>query len=240
MLYSRDEHVRLLHAWRHRRGFLAGSRDASLSVWDDTVNSLQQQKFYVLVRPFGGLSIPVDSGVLNLTLILPEEPSLDHAFEELANWIVHALSDYGKVKIGEVVGSYCPGRFDLSLDGIKIAGIAQRRAKGVVAVSAFINLFPSDYSRIKLVETIYLAEKKLLISPPAWMPEINIQSVSDLLTITEDQRWANPHHFISLLNAFHPLNESDIPMSVMIANHLMEATHRLKIQRNLKEWNPLY
>ncbi len=124
MLYSRNKSVRLLHAWRHPRGFLAGSRDASLSVWNDTVKRLQQQKFYVLVRPFGGLSIPIDLGVLNLTLILPEEPSLDDAFEELANWITDSLTPFGHVKIGEVLGSYCPGRYDLSLDGSKIAGIA--------------------------------------------------------------------------------------------------------------------
>ncbi len=239
MLYSRDHHLRLLHAWRHPRGFLAGSRDASLSVWNDTVTRLQQQKFYVLVRPFGGLSIPVDLGVLNLTLILPEEPSLDDAFEELANWLAHSLTPFGHVTIGEVSGSYCPGRYDLSLKGSKIAGIAQRRAKGVVAVSAFINLFPSDYSRSGLVEAMYHAENvRYSSSFPSWIPQIHPSSMGDLLTITDDERWIDPHFLLSLLHAVHPLHDTGVSLNEMLSPHMDEATSRLKLKRNLNEWTP--
>ncbi len=238
MLYSRENHVRLFHAWRHERGFLAGSRDASLAVWDNMVLSLRNDGFYVLVRPFGGLAIPVDFGVLNVTLIIPGEPSLDEAFDQLAQWLIQSLAAYGKVIIGEVAGSYCPGRYDLSLHGEKIAGLAQRRAKGVVAVSAFINLYPATYARAKLVQDLYLREQQFLTTQHSWLPNIHTSTISDLVTICHDQQLYDPHYLLSLLHSVHPLHDDGVNTEQMILRHYEEATHRLQTQRNLKEWIP--
>ena len=239
MLYSRDHQVRLFHAWRHERGFLAGSRDASLAAWDNTVLALRKDGFYVLVRPFGGLAIPVDFGVLNVTLIIPGEPSLDEAFDQLAQWLIQSLAVYGKVIIGEVAGSYCPGRYDLSLNGEKIAGLAQRRAKGVVAVSAFINLYPATYARAKLVQDLYLSEQQSGHTQLSWLPHIHTSTVSDLVSICHDKQLYDPHYFLSLLHSVHPLHDDGVDSEQMILRHCDEAIHRLQIQRNLKEWVPL-
>lgn len=38
----------------------------------------------------------------------------------------------------EIVGSYCPGSYDLSINGQKFAGISQRRIRNGVAVQIYL------------------------------------------------------------------------------------------------------
>ena len=238
MLHCRDHSRRLLHAWRHERGVLAGSRDAALVSWPRSVDGLCKSGFRVLVRPFGGLAIPVDFGVLNLTLVLPGEPALDEAFNELAHWLADALTGYGHVNIGKVENSYCPGRFDLAIGGQKISGLAQRRIKGAVAVSAFVNLFPADYSRAALVRSLYEAEGVNATHRYPWLPSVHPDTVSDLFSLSQDTHFYSPHHFLTLLDSVHPLCQIGVDLEEIIAPHREEASHRLKTLRNMSEWAP--
>ncbi len=231
MLYSRATSIRLLHAWRHERGLLAGARDAALASWPQTVEGLCGQGFSVLVRPFGGSAVPIDHGVLNVTLIMPEEPPLDAAFRELAEWLVAALVDYGRVDIGEVAAGYCPGRYDLALGGKKISGIAQRRLRGVVAVSAFVNLYPVEYSRTALVKSMYAAES-------AQTPAIDLSVVSDLVTLTNDERFYDPYYFLSRMTSVRHVTPTSFAVWQLIAQYRAEAQRRLTVQRRTREWLP--
>lgn len=49
--------------------------------------------------------------------------------------IQEMLKDYDvTIEAKEIVGSYCPGSYDLSIRDQKFAGISQRRIRGGVAV----------------------------------------------------------------------------------------------------------
>src|SRR5690625_1257485 len=55
----------------------------------------------------------------------------------------------------EIVGSYCPGDYDLSIDGKKFAGISQRRVRNGVAVQMYIDIAGSSYERASIVKQFY-------------------------------------------------------------------------------------
>jgi octanoyl-[GcvH]:protein N-octanoyltransferase len=60
-------------------------------------------------------------------------------FERMAALIRAVLGTTGqRVQTGEVEGAYCPGSYDLSIDGLKFCGIAQRRLSRAVIVQAFV------------------------------------------------------------------------------------------------------
>ncbi|MFW1677732.1 lipoate--protein ligase family protein [Pontibacter sp. JAM-7] len=85
----------------------------------------------VVVRDSGGSAVPHHPGILNLSLILPQllQPrfDLDTLYLALCEPIILALQSYGiKATYGDTPGSYCDGRFNLNVDGLKITGTAQR------------------------------------------------------------------------------------------------------------------
>lgn len=140
MLWARDQKTAVLHFWRHQKAVLLGARDATLLRAKEAAESLCAEGYAVTVRAFGGLAVAIDDGVLNVTLMLPGTPPLDAAFHHLSTLLQEGLSAFAPLVVAEVPGSYCPGRFDLSVAGQKIIGIAQRRVGGIVAVSAFVNV----------------------------------------------------------------------------------------------------
>lgn len=78
--------------------------------------------------------MPQFPGMLNLALAYrlgAEQPwSLDAGYRHLAQLLTGALARLDlQAEIGEVTDAFCPGRYDLSLMGRKIAGLAQRRRR---------------------------------------------------------------------------------------------------------------
>jgi octanoyl-[GcvH]:protein N-octanoyltransferase len=56
---------------------------------------------------------------------------------------------------GEVVGSYCPGEYDISVKGRKICGISQRRQTKSFIVNAFVAVEGHAIRRGELVRSFY-------------------------------------------------------------------------------------
>ena len=61
----------LIHIWRHRKACILGLRDRRLPRAREAMDWLEQQGYAVAVRNSGGAAVPLDEGVLNLSLILP-------------------------------------------------------------------------------------------------------------------------------------------------------------------------
>ncbi len=154
-LFCRELGHPVFRVWAHERCLLLGARDASLPQAARAALEATKRGLPVAVRPFGGLAIPLDAGVANVTLMLPGAWSLDEAFTVLCDWLLLACEPYGPVSAGEVAGAYCPGRYDLSIAGVKFAGVAQRRIAAVTAVSAFVNVVENGLDREGVVEDFY-------------------------------------------------------------------------------------
>lgn len=149
----------LIHIWRHERAFILGLRDRKLAYAQDAMKWLKRQGYTVVVRHSGGAAVPLDRGVINLSILLPKVQAFMDFKEDfkmmaaLLRTSLRALTD--DVQSGEIIGAYCPGEYDLSIQGKKFCGIAQRRQTNAVIVQAFIVIEGSGAARAKLVQDFY-------------------------------------------------------------------------------------
>lgn len=134
----------LVHLWRHERAVVLGSRDAKLPNAAKAIRELQTKGIETAVRQSGGAAVPLGPGVINLSLIMPAgaiDLNPEPYFVCMVELIRAALGEAGaRMHSGEVAGAYCPGSYDLAIDGLKFCGIAQRRLTRAVAVQAFVNM----------------------------------------------------------------------------------------------------
>lgn len=157
-LQARASRRSFLHVWQHAGALMLGPRDGRLPRARDAVRVLACRGVSSAVRPFGGGAVPLDPGVVCLTWIIPGEIGLSQAFEAYAAWLVRACPRVPGIpapRTGEIPDAYCPGRYDLSIAGVKFAGLAQRRLAGVVSVSAFVNVGEPSQERENLVREFY-------------------------------------------------------------------------------------
>lgn len=152
-----------LHLWSHSGGVAIGLRDSKLPYAGQAMDILEQQGIRTAVRHSGGAAVPLDSGIVNVSLVLPKGPGkLDFHddFKLLASLITEAVARShpqaaAQIKAGEIVGSYCPGDFDLAIGGRKFCGIAQRRQNNAYFVHAFVIVSGSGEARGELIRNFY-------------------------------------------------------------------------------------
>lgn len=150
----------ICHLWRHPAAFIMGLRDSRLPQAAEAERWLQGQGMSTAVRHSGGAAVPLDLGVVNVSLILPKADLSDRHFhddfERMYKLIQLALQAQGeRVAKGEIAGAFCPGDYDLSIDGLKFCGIAQRRQTKAFIVQAFVIAAGSGQARAQLVRDFY-------------------------------------------------------------------------------------
>ncbi|MET3288596.1 UNVERIFIED_CONTAM: octanoyl-[GcvH]:protein N-octanoyltransferase [Brevibacillus sp. OAP136] len=144
----------LIHLWVCERALFLGRRDAKLPHLDRVLHTFGKAGYRALLRSSGGACVPLDSGVLNLAIHLPGTSlAIDDFFQLAARLLNAGLQRYGEIAIGEVVGSYCVGDYDFSLNGRKIGGMAQRRTRHGSILQLCINAEPDN--RGQLMELFY-------------------------------------------------------------------------------------
>lgn len=88
-----------------------------------------------------------------------------------------------KIEAREIIGSYCPGTYDLSIDGKKFAGISQRRVRGGVAVQIYLCIKGSGSERAALIKHFYeiaVNESETKFTYPVIIPN-TMASLNELL-----------------------------------------------------------
>jgi octanoyl-[GcvH]:protein N-octanoyltransferase len=155
---SRDE-TSYVHMWVHKPSIVLGSSDTKLSKVQDGIDRYRKLGYDICVRPSGGAAVVLDEGVLNVSFILPINESANHfnyGYDLMVQFIRHVLDPFQvKLDTGEIMGSYCPGAYDVSVGGQKFCGIAQRRRTSGYAVQAFIMLSGSGKERSQLIKQFY-------------------------------------------------------------------------------------
>ncbi|WP_019913788.1 lipoate--protein ligase family protein [Paenibacillus sp. HW567] len=152
-----------VHLWSHPGGVALGLRDSRLPRAGEAMAELERQGFRTAVRHSGGAAVPLDAGVVNVSLLLPKPAGkLDFHddFRLLASLITEAVAvshpqAASQIRAGEVAGSYCPGDFDLAIGGRKFCGIAQRRQSNAYFVHAFVIVSGSGRERGELIRGFY-------------------------------------------------------------------------------------
>lgn len=144
--------------WAHPDTIVLGIPDARLPFIEQGITMLHDQGFDVVVRNSGGLAVALDSGVLNLSLMLPDVKhiSIYECYEAMVRLIQFMLRDKTqRIEAYEIVGSYCPGDYDLSIDDRKFAGISQRRIKNGAAVQIYLDVNGDSQHRAALIRDFY-------------------------------------------------------------------------------------
>ncbi|WP_270180433.1 lipoate--protein ligase family protein [Alkalihalobacillus sp. CinArs1] len=176
----------VMRSWVHHDTVVLGIQDTRLPYIERGIAYLKQQGYKVIVRNSGGLAVVLDSGVLNLSLVFAEKEQqvgIDKGYESMVDFVQEILSPYGvNVEDREIVGSYCPGRYDLSIGGQKFAGISQRRLRGGVAVQVYLCVDGSGSERAALIKEFYersLGGEETKFTYPRIVPE-TMASLSEL------------------------------------------------------------
>lgn len=151
---SRPSAQPMVHLWISDKALFLGRRDAKLPRLFDALHTFGQAGYRAVLRSSGGACVPLDTGVLNLAILLPDTRiSIDQFFRLASGLLVTGLREYGSIVIGEVKGSYCAGDYDFAINGRKIGGMAQRRTKNGSILQLCINVEPSQ--RGPLMELFY-------------------------------------------------------------------------------------
>lgn len=224
-------------AWVHDKTVVLGIQDTKLPHLTDALSYLTEQGYHYIVRNSGGLAVVLDEGVLNLSLIFPDtEKGIDinRGYDAMLHLIEEMFHDENvKIEAREIVGSYCPGSYDLSVNGKKFAGISQRRLRHGVAVQIYLCVNGSGSERAELIRNFYALGKKETETKFAY-PSIDttvMASLSELfnkeLTIQDVMlRFLQVLHKNSEKIYAGTLTEEELP--------LFEAYHQRVVERNEK------
>lgn len=149
----------LLHFWTLEDTVILGLKDQRLPHLSTALASLTHRGFHYFMRNSGGLAVVSDDGILNLSIFYPwhledHELTIDEAYQRMVDLIQAAFPSL-EIATGEITHSYCPGSFDISVNGQKIGGISQRRNKVGVTVMLYLSVCGNQQDRGKLIRDFY-------------------------------------------------------------------------------------
>ncbi|ALC86599.1 octanoyltransferase [Bacillus sp. FJAT-22090] len=176
-----------VRTWVHDNTVVLGIQDHRLPFVEDAQNFLRTRGYSPIVRNSGGLAVVLDEGVLNISIVLSEiDQSIDipTGYEVMLEFVRLLFPEAeGKIEAYEIVGSYCPGSYDLSIGGKKFAGISQRRLRQGIAVQVYLCVEGSGSERADLIRQFYeigVQGEETKFSYPVIKPEV-MASLNELL-----------------------------------------------------------
>src|SRR5699024_8978982 len=119
--------------------------------------------YKAVVRNSGGLAVALDKGVVNLSFIMPNtsKVSINDGYDIMYTFVQRLSQPFTtNIKAYEIAGSYCPGNYDLSINGIKFAGISQRRVRNGIAVQIYLDVVGNSKERARIVRQFYSLSKQ--------------------------------------------------------------------------------
>ena len=171
----------------HDQTVVLGIQDHRLPHITEAASTLENAGYDVIVRNSGGLAVVLDEGVLNISIVLSEHDSsidIPAGYEVMLAFIRMLFPEASdRIEAYEIVGSYCPGSYDLSIDGRKFAGISQRRLRQGIAVQVYLCVEGSGAERAELIREFYemgLQGVETKFTYPVIKPQV-MASLSELL-----------------------------------------------------------
>lgn len=179
----------IIRTWVHDNTIVLGIQDSRLPFISDGLKFLHDAGYKAIVRNSGGLAVVLDSSILNISLIFQENKqiSINSGYVAMYELVREMFKDKtDQIEAREIVGSYCPGSFDLSIDGKKFAGISQRRVRGGVAVQIYLCVNGSGSDRAAIIKQFY--EKAVQGAPTKFQyPLIDPTTMASLSELLQTQ-----------------------------------------------------
>ncbi|MBO1308487.1 lipoate--protein ligase family protein [Enterococcus sp. 669A] len=188
--YAGEKDQPMIHFWQLSQTLILGMKDSRVPYLNQGLQAIQAADYYPLLRNAGGLGVVSDAGILNVSLILPKQSinplSIDDGYQTMLDWLNRTSFGKATITAGEVADSYCPGKFDLSINGKKIAGIAQRRVKEGVAIMMYLSVSGDQKYRGELVRSFYQAGLEEAFGTLGY-PAVNPDSMTTLSDVFEKE-----------------------------------------------------
>ncbi|MCM0624676.1 lipoate--protein ligase family protein [Lysinibacillus sp. OL1_EC] len=176
-----------IRTWVHEASVVLGIQDHRLPYVQQGMELLESRGYHPIVRNSGGLAVVLDEGILNISIVLSEQKeslSINDGYDVMVDLVKGLFPEIAdKIEAYEIVGSYCPGSYDLSIDGKKFAGISQRRLRQGVAVQIYLCIEGSGSQRAALIRDFYeasLQQEETKFAYPQIVPEV-MASLSELI-----------------------------------------------------------
>lgn len=147
----------ILHFWDMAPTVILGLKDQRLPALSTALRELQGHGYNWVLRNSGGLAVVADPGVLNVSWFQPlgtPPLSVDTAYTQLVDYLQLAWPEL-TLTTGEISQSYCPGTYDLSVNGLKIAGLAQRRDAHAVVTMLYLSVTGDQVARGTRIADLY-------------------------------------------------------------------------------------
>ena|SRR5699024_1778012 len=149
--------------WVHDKTIVLGIPDTRLPYLEQGLHYLQEHHYKAVVRNSGGLAVALDKGVVNLSFIIPNtsKVSINDGYDIMYAFVQQLFQPFTTdIKAYEIVGSYCPGNYDLSINGVKFAGISQRRVRNGIAIQIYLDVEGDSKERARIVRQFYSLSKQ--------------------------------------------------------------------------------
>lgn len=176
-----------VRTWVHSASVVMGIQDHRLPYVQAGMDLLEERGYHPIVRNSGGLAVVLDEGVLNISIVIGEKEGhidINTGYDIMVDLIKALFPEIAaRIEAYEIVGSYCPGSYDLSVDGKKFAGIAQRRIRGGIAVQIYLSVEGSGGERAELIRDFYeraLQQEPTKFEYPKVRPEV-MASLSEII-----------------------------------------------------------
>lgn len=158
--YVGNTHQPVLHIWPTDQLIILGMMDTKLPHFGNALSVFQPYDYDYIVRNSGGLAVVGDEGVLNFSLIIPDGKEkrlpINAGYDLMLQLVRDAFQSFpGSIDAYEIGDSYCPGDYDLSINGQKIAGISQRRVKNGLAIMIYISVNGDQQKRANMIKEFY-------------------------------------------------------------------------------------
>ena len=137
---------------------LLGPQDRRLPTIESAAAWAEAEGVPVYMRIGGGSAVYLDGGCLSFGAARPcrDLTTLERNYRELAGPVIDALQALGlPAQFGAAAGSYCEGPWDIVVDGVKVAGVAQAIRGGFTLVSGMILLDQDPVEATGFVQEVY-------------------------------------------------------------------------------------
>lgn len=227
-----------VRTWVHDHTVVLGIQDHRLPFVQEGIDLLKARGYNAIVRNSGGLAVVLDSGVLNISVILSEQHKsieINTGYDVMVDFIKLLFPEVAdKIEAYEIVGSYCPGSYDLSIGGKKFAGISQRRLRQGIAVQIYLCIEGSGSERAELIRDFYntsLKDAQTKFVYPQIEPNV-MASISELLntTITVQEIVFRIQKMLQLLGesiTLQSLDERELELYAFYLNRVLERNKKM-------------
>jgi octanoyl-[GcvH]:protein N-octanoyltransferase len=240
-LVGQQMSIPAVRTWVHDKTIVLGIQDHRLPNISEATSILEKAGYQSIVRNSGGLAVVLDEGVLNISMILSEQnTSIDipTGYEIMLEFVKLLFPEAeGRIQAYEIVGSYCPGSYDLSIDGLKFAGISQRRLRSGIAVQVYLCIEGSGGERAELIRELYdvgINGQATKFVYPTIKPEV-MASLSELLNLELTVSDVNMRvqmllHSLSENVATGGFHDDEIELYAFYLNRVVERNKKMLIE----------